>query len=146
MIVYLDTSALVKLFVDEPGRDAVRRVLKRARSGATGLVTYVELRSALARAARRGVLGARAMRTAQDRFEQGWYELDHVSPDWRLIQRAGGLAADLDLRGYDAVHLASAERLRSGAGDMRLLFACFDDALNRAARLLGFEVLGGEPD
>ena len=46
MIVYLDTSALVKLYVQEVGSTEVRRAVARADLVATSLVAYVEARSA----------------------------------------------------------------------------------------------------
>jgi len=45
------------------------------------------------------------------------------------------------LRAYDAIQLASAMRLRAQS-DVPVSFACFDQRLNQAARVLGFELLG----
>ena len=57
MILYLDTSSLVKVYVDEPGYEETRKLIPQARSVATSLVTYVEMRSALGRKLRRGDIG-----------------------------------------------------------------------------------------
>jgi predicted nucleic acid-binding protein len=56
MIVYADTSALVKLFVTEEGSEATRDMLRQAQAMGTGLLTRAELGAALARGARRGLL------------------------------------------------------------------------------------------
>jgi predicted nucleic acid-binding protein len=47
MILYLDTSALVKLYVKEPGSKAVRVLLERAHVVSTSRVAYVEMRADL---------------------------------------------------------------------------------------------------
>jgi uncharacterized protein len=56
-----------------------------------------------------------------------------VAVDERLARHAGDLAAEHALRGYDAVHLASALHLE---GD-DILLATWDNALNAAARATG---------
>ena len=49
MILYLDTSALVKLYVDEAGSDVVQAAVSAATHVATSRVAYPEARSAFAR-------------------------------------------------------------------------------------------------
>ena len=56
MILYLDTSALVKLYVKEPGSQAVRALLEKAQIVSTSRVAYVEMRAGLARKLRQGEL------------------------------------------------------------------------------------------
>jgi uncharacterized protein with PIN domain len=56
MILYLDTSALVKLYVEEPGSRAVRALLERAQVVSTSRVAYVEMWAGLARKLRQGEL------------------------------------------------------------------------------------------
>lgn len=48
MILYVDTSALVKVYVTEPGSSEVRGRIDEAEAVATALVTYAEARAALA--------------------------------------------------------------------------------------------------
>lgn len=50
MIVYLDTSAFLKLYLDEDGGDQTREAIDKAGVICTHLITYVEMRAALARA------------------------------------------------------------------------------------------------
>jgi predicted nucleic acid-binding protein len=141
LILYLDTSALVKRYVAEIGTDRVLRDMNRAKGCATSLLTYAEMRSALSRLTRRGLQSRDVVENVTTEFEDGWRDLTHVAPDPQLVSRAGSLAAEIDLRAYDAVHLASAERIRNATVGARVVFACFDASLNRAAHLLGFEVL-----
>ena len=49
MILYLDTSSLVKLYVDEPGSEDVLRLVDQAELVTTSVVAYAEARAALAR-------------------------------------------------------------------------------------------------
>jgi predicted nucleic acid-binding protein len=143
LILYLDTSALVKLYVEERGRRAVMRAVRRARRVTTTIVAYVELRAAIARMARRGLIDAAGAEAVRGEFEREWAQIRHLEPDRALIRRAGDLAESLGLRGYDALHLASAERLRTHGSGIRVVFACFDESLNSAARLLGLEIVAG---
>lgn len=140
MIVYLDTSALVKLYVQEVGSTQVRLAVARADLVATSLVAYVEARSAFARKHRLADIGDAALKRHKHEFEQGWNRLDRLPVDATTIRRAGDLAEQYRLKAYDALHLATVDlmevTLRSS-----VRFACFDDALNRAAARLGFALI-----
>ena len=142
MILYLDTSALVKLYAREVGSAEVKRAVARADLVATSLVAYVEARSAFARKHRLADIDDAALKRHKHEFEQGWNRLDRLPVDATTIRRAGDLAEQYRLRAYDAVHLATVELLqeavRSAVG-----FACFDDALNRAATKLGLTIAAG---
>jgi hypothetical protein len=72
MILYLDTSALVKLYVKEPGSKAVRVLLERAHVVSTSRVTYVEMRAGLARKLRQGELREEEYRHILSDFEKDW--------------------------------------------------------------------------
>lgn len=109
MIAYFDTSALIPLLIEEPGSEHATRVWDAAERVVTVRVAYPEGRAALARARRLGRLTPRAYRTCRDGFEDVWRQLDRVEVTAGLAQRAGDLAEQLGLRGYDAVHLAAAE-------------------------------------
>jgi predicted nucleic acid-binding protein len=140
VIVYLDTSALVKLYVQEVGSTEVRRAVARADLVATSLVAYVEARSAFARKYRMAEIDAAALKRHNREFEQGWNRLDRLPVDETTIRRAGDLAEQFRLKAYDALHLATVDlmevTLRSSVS-----FACFDDALNRAAARIGLSLV-----
>jgi hypothetical protein len=72
MILYLDTSALVKLYVKESGSQAVRALLERARVISTLRVAYVEMRAGLARKLRQGELREEEYRHILSDFEKDW--------------------------------------------------------------------------
>jgi predicted nucleic acid-binding protein len=132
VILYLDTSALVKLYVDEPGRPAVVEQIEAAVAVATVRVTYAEARAAFARKRREGGLDLKSLRQVVERFDGEWATYTVVEASEPLVRRAGLLAERHGLRGYDAIQLAAAIEIRREGGDVSV--ACFDDRLRRAAR------------
>lgn len=128
MIAYFDTSALIPLLVDEPGSERVSRLWDVADSVVAVRLIYAEARAALAQATRLGRLSAADLATTIDALEGLYANLDLLEVDERLVRRAGELAQQHALRGYDAVHLAAAERIRDDttvmvAGDRDLCIA-----------------------
>jgi predicted nucleic acid-binding protein len=108
MIVYADTSALVKLFVTEEGSEATRTMLRGTSVIGTNLLARAELGAALARGARRGFLSEADALEARRRLEGVWPTWARIAVDEALVSRAEALAWEHNLRGYDALHLASA--------------------------------------
>jgi hypothetical protein len=72
--LYLDTSSLVKLYVAEPGSDAVRKLVDAAAVVATSSVAYTETRAALARRRRERALRPAAFASARKTFQAEWPE------------------------------------------------------------------------
>ena len=138
MILYLDASALVKLYVHEKESDLVRASLVRAPLAATCRVAYVEVRAALARAAREKRIPGRDLREVTGALDQDWGSYVIVEVTESLVREAGELAEQHGLRGYDALHLASALTLvEEGASEVA--FACYDTLLDGAARKEGLQ-------
>ena len=133
MIAYLDTSSLVKLYVEEEGSGIIRELVERAELVATSVVTYAEARAALARQRREGGLTAAGFGQAKNDFEQDWPRYLAVEVNEVVYRSAGDLSEKHRLRGFDSLHLASYLSLfGDGVGQIR--FSSFDEALNRAAR------------
>ncbi len=139
MILYLDTSAFIRLYVREHGREQVWSAVREASLTVTHLIAYAEMRAALARICRMRRLSDREFATIKGAFEVDWNNCLQIAPTESLMRRAGELAESHSLRGYDSVHLAAAESLESHGGDV--VFACFDQDLNLAARALGLRAL-----
>jgi uncharacterized protein len=133
VIVYADTSALVKLFVEEKNSVETRRLLAQARTVGTALVTRAELGAALARAERMGVLSAQDALEARAALAAFWPSLVHVGIDDPLVTRAEVLAWEHALRGYDAVHLAAA-RIWQERMESPVMVATFDHELWQASQ------------
>ncbi|MGI8578187.1 MAG: type II toxin-antitoxin system VapC family toxin [Nocardioidaceae bacterium] len=128
MTLYFDTLALVKLVVREDGSELATRLWASRLSATSSILAYPEGRAALAAALRTGRLTARSHRKAVGDFQALHQELAIVGIDSALAQDAAELAESERLRGYDAVHLASALALR---GNTTLI--TWDRDLGRAA-------------
>ncbi len=140
MILYLDTSALVKIYAEEAGSKIVRQAVVDANLIATSLLSYAETRSALARKGRGGTIRAADLKKCRQEFERDWVRLHRLPIDEALVRKAGDLCEEHALRAFDALHLASADSLQATLGSL-VTFACFDGALNRAAEARGLEPL-----
>jgi len=138
-VLYLDSSALVKLYIREAHSADVLALARKSQQWLCHQVGYVEVRAALAAAERLERISAQARSQAVARFVKDWRSISQVLLDEPLIERAAELAEGFGLRGYDSVHLAAADRIR-GAVVEKLMFACFDERLNRAARLIGLRL------
>jgi predicted nucleic acid-binding protein len=139
MIVYLDTSALLKLFVEEPESSQIRETVEEA-IPVTHLITYAEMRAALARAQRMGRIAKAGYERLLADLNSEWDHFSLIDTDFPLVRRAGELAERFALRGYDSVQLAAAELSLSAAGT-QILFAAFDASLNDGAKTLGMATL-----
>ena len=133
MILYLDTSALVKLYVEEPLSQELTAVVAEAEAVATSLLAYAESRAAFARARREARLSPQIYRRIVEAFVEDWPRYISVAITDGLVKDAGDLAASRALRGYDALHLASALSLRQQV-TVSVTFLAFDRALSLAAK------------
>lgn len=143
MILYLDTSALIKAYVNEDGTAEILGAMNRAEAVASHLIAFVETNAAFARLSREKVLDEKQCEAVKQEFTRDWRNYIQVGVDQVLVQRASGLAEAFALRAYDSVHLAAADLLlkQSGTG---VTFACFDRKLNRAAAVLGLPSFAGK--
>lgn len=138
MILYLDTSSLVKLYVQEAHSGMVREWVKEAEIVATCRVAYPEAMSAMNRRFRSGDLSEKEYELLVKKFYTEW---NHVAViDFDEID-AGNLVKKYGLRGFDAIHLSSAKMLKSFHGNIHLSFSSFDEKLNTAASAEGLSVL-----
>jgi uncharacterized protein len=92
----------------------------------------------LATARRLDRLGEEEHREALAAFEELYAELTAVGVDQELAARAGEHAEGLALRGYDAVHLATALEL----GDEEVVLVTWDRDLAQAAERVGLGIAG----
>ena len=138
MILYLDTSALVKKYVDEKHSAEVIAAWKSAWGIATSAVAYAELLAAIYRkASEPRVKKARIERVVRF-FQEDWSCLIIVAADQRLNEAVHKVIAGHSLRGFDAIHLALALTIGAAVSD-EFLFGCYDDRLNQAARAEGLK-------
>ena len=130
---YFDAALVAKFYVNEPGRDAVRRLAKRAGTVATSGIAIAEVAAAFHRRLREGSIDVPVFQALQGQFHhdvtRGLWTL--IEPTPALLQQVRALFARLDrsvfLRSLDAVHLitAKAEHFdRLCSNDTHMLAAC----------------------
>lgn len=139
MTVYLDSSALVKLYLDEPGSADVSGLLARTGPAVTVLIARVEVAAALARAVRLGRVAGPGADRALEALGADWENIVRVKVTEALAARAAGLAWEHGLRGYDAVHLAAALAFHEASGE-EVVLAAYDRELCEVARRVGLRV------
>lgn len=134
MILYLDTSSLVKLYVTEDGSAEVRKLVDEADMVATSVVAFPEARSALARLHREELLTREELDAARDAFLRDWDSFLKIQVLKRVYEHAGELTEEHALRGFDAIHLASFLEVAATAAGERVEFSAFDSRLVVAAK------------
>jgi len=136
VIAYLDSSALVKLFLDEPGSEIARGVWESGALLATNRISHAELACALETAVR------------ADRYEPGAVDpevidgtflseiADLIEADADVVDLAAVVGVRHGLRGMDAIHVASAMQLV----DFGSTLVSWDERQRSAARAEGLPV------
>ena len=141
MIVYLDSSSIVSVHLEETSRHLhVRQAIESAERTATVALAYVEVRAALARARFREApprLDADTYPRAVADFERDWAGYFRLNVTGGLIASAASLAEKHRLRAYDAVHLACAVLLKADGLPEGLALSTWDLNLAEAARAEG---------
>lgn len=138
-IIYLDTSALLKLYIQEAYSDDVNVLVATADGAGTSLLTYAEMAAAMARAERMRLISSESAKAAWNNFQGDWPEFTRLKLSAALIERAATLAWDLGLRGYDAMHLATALTWKDALGEP-IFLATFDRLLWSAGKKAGMAV------
>ena len=125
-VVYLDSSAIVKLAVVEPESPALRRYLQRRRPLVTSALARTEVARALL------PLGSAAVRRGLEALSS--LELIRVSD--RILADAGAILP-AELRSLDAIHLATLKQLGSGLARV----VTYDERMSAAVIAMGRSVL-----
>jgi len=130
VILYLDTSSLVKLYIEEEFSDSVRAWIETAEVVGTSRVAYTEAMAAFARRLRENDLD-------QSGFDRICKALTAQWPQFAVMDvdemAAGSLAVKHGLRGFDAIHLSAALMMQKQASEIIVAFSSFDARLNTAA-------------
>jgi uncharacterized protein len=123
---YVDSSALVKLVIEEPESVALRRYLRRRRPLVSSALARTEVLRALLLEGEVGVTRGRAV--------LGRVDLIRIND--RVLNAAGVLLPP-ELRSLDAIHLVTAQRLGVDLSQV----VTYDDKMLEAAKLLGFKTV-----
>ncbi len=133
MPLYVDSSALLKRYVDEPDSERCEALLLADPTWVTGRHTLVEVRRNLPR-----LLEGEALAAAREQFAADWRRMNVVELDELTCEIAADVAEATGARSLDALHLGALSR--AGKGTLSLL--TFDVRLAQAGRALGVTVVG----
>jgi len=132
MILYADSSALVKRYVEENGTREFDALWDSAGEIATSTVAFAECMAAFRRKYREGIISERDYQQTIKEFKKEYSRLILVQINPELNWIIEDLLASYSLRGFDSIHLASALAIKRN-GNLITTFACFYNVLNNAA-------------
>lgn len=133
MSLYVDASALLKRYIDEPDSETAEALLRSDPALLTARHTVVEVRRNLAR-----LLDETDTAAARSAFRRDLRAFSIVELDEVTCETAAGIAELTGVRTLDALHLAAAQRV----GGPAVPFLTFDLRQAQAARSLGLTVVG----
>ena len=132
MILYLDTSALVKKYFKEAGSADIIALWKESIAIATSSIAYAETMASFFRKKREADISEKTINKTVDIFQKDWESFVRITATNDLNANIDRLIALHPLRGFDAIHLASALIVNERVPET-FLFACFDRRLLKAA-------------
>jgi predicted nucleic acid-binding protein len=133
MILYLDTSALVKRYFLEQQSDGLLSRWVQAELVVTSSVAYAETVASYFRKKREAAIEDEVIQQVLEAFFLDWKSFLRVEVTDELNEIVLRVVESYPLRGFDAIHLASAVLTR-GSLPNDFLFACFDQRMAQAAR------------
>jgi predicted nucleic acid-binding protein len=132
MSLYVDASAMLKLYLEEPQSAECEEIMGADPMWLSARHSLVEVRRNLSRALR-----GRALTQARASFDSDWRRTTVIELDATTCRHAAEIAEVTGVRSLDALHLGAARRVGSG-----LPFLTYDLRQAQAARSLGWTVLG----
>lgn len=136
MWAYFDTSALVKRYVDEPGRREVQQLLRR-HDCVISAILPVELRSALRRRVAERTLDSSRVSEILKRVagDRAYWTVIEVGTE--VLSGAEALVSAHPLRTLDAIHVASAQLFAARLSISDLIFVSADKRQTEVASAIG---------
>lgn len=133
MTLFIDSSALLKRYIEEEDSDRYDEILNSDPNWVMARHARIEVRRVFAMRLEPGDVAE-----ARVRFDEDWHRSQVVELDSETCDLAAGLAETTQARTLDALHLAAAQRVGGGA----LPFVTADLRQAQVARSLGWVVLG----
>ncbi|MGQ0642183.1 MAG: type II toxin-antitoxin system VapC family toxin [Gemmatimonadaceae bacterium] len=133
MSVYLDSSAFLKLYLEESNSEAAADLLGADDEWVTARHSQVEVRRSLTRQ-----LTGPALQAAREEFDRHWRSTAIVELTAEVCEAAADVAEVTGARTLDALHLGAARAVEGGV----MPIVTFDLRLARAGRALGWTILG----
>lgn len=143
MMLYVDSSALVKKYVLEAGSDRVLKLLAQSGMAVTSKLAYPEILSGLGRKQREKGITEKDYREALVDFESDWLALLVIEFQDELLPLIKQLTTKHSLKGADLVHLASALWLQKATKE-KVTFVASDIQLLHAAKAEKLEIVNPE--
>ncbi|MGA1823167.1 MAG: type II toxin-antitoxin system VapC family toxin [bacterium] len=139
MILYLDTSALIKRYVEEDKSEEVDNLWEEAIEIASSTVVFAESMATFCRKFREGVFSETEYIQTISEFKNEYHRFIIVPISSELNRIIEEILLKYPLRGFDSIHLASALLIQKNS-NLNTIFACFDHSLNKAAEQEGLNV------
>ena len=134
MILYLDTSAILKRYFQESFSEEVSAKWKQSEMIVTSSVAYAETMATIYRKQKEADIDNKVIQKIIQAFQMDWSGFIRVEVTDDLNEYINNMLQKHPLRGFDAIHLASALVIYEKFPRI-FFFACFDQKLNQAARL-----------
>jgi predicted nucleic acid-binding protein len=135
---YFDSSAVIKLYVQERGRAALLRLLRQHEVVASAILP-VEIRGALRRRAAENVIESRRLPAALQQLDSDRVQWNMLAVSTEILERAEQIVASQAVRTLDAIHIASAQEF-AGRLQTRVPFISADHRQSEAAAAAGLTV------
>jgi len=133
MILYLETSDLVKLYAEEPDSKEILDRVEATDIVATSIISYAEARTALSRKFREKGLDEKEYEQVKKELDMDWVHYFILNLTNDLVKSAGDYSEKHALRAFDALHLASGVMIKR-LTSLPVIFSSSDDRLRSAAQ------------
>jgi len=140
MKIYYDSSALLKIYIDEQYSEFIRHYILKHQDNYISTLTYIEIHSVFSRLFNNSQITEEELVFLKNSFNNDYGIFYQVPIDDHILKRAAELTYITNLRTLDSIHLASLESMKYSSGE-DILFACFDNKLLEGAITLGFNIL-----
>ena len=140
MTIYYDSSALLKIYIEEEYSDFIRQFISKHQINYISTLSYVELHSVFSRLVNSSQITNDELVFLKASFNNDFNIFRQIPIDNRILKQAADLTYLTNLRALDSIHLATLNYLKSITYE-ELLFGCFDNKLIDAAISLGIKIL-----
>jgi predicted nucleic acid-binding protein len=140
MTIYYDSSALLKIYINEENSDFIRQSISKNQLNFISTLSYIEIHSVFSRLVNNTQISQEELSFLKASFNNDFKIFQQISIDNRILKRSAELTYLTNLRTLDSIHLATIEYLKS-TSDEEIKFACFDNKLIEGAVSLGINIL-----
>ena len=140
MTIYYDSSALLKIYIEEEYSDSIRHFISKHQFNSISTLSFVEIHSVFSRLFNNSQISQDELSFLKASFNNDFKIFQQIPIDNRILKRAAELTYLTNLRTLDSIHLATIVYLKSSSNE-ELLFACFDKQLIESAISRGISIL-----